>query len=435
MELMPTVYIGMTADILHHGHINVIEVGRKYGQIVIGLLTDEAVSKFKRLPYLEYHHRKRILENIVGVKDVVPQMEWDYSPTLRRLRPEFMIHGDDWLSGPQRIYRTRAFEAMAEWGGQIIEVPYTEGVSSQRLDAQVRALGTTASIRLRQLRRQIAASGFVRALEVHSPLCGLIVETVTAEYDGRPVRFDAMWSSSLTDSTVRGKPDIEALDHSARFAGINELFEVTTKPLLYDADTGGRAEHFAYKVRSLERMGVSAVVLEDKMGLKKNSLLGEDVVQQQESIESFSEKIGAGKAAQVTEDFAIIGRIESFIANAGCDDALIRAREYVAAGADGIMIHSRRADPQEIFEFCDRFRRQESEAILVAVPTTYNKVYEHELTARGVNVVIYANHLLRASYPAMVQVAQTILRNGRCQEANPLCMSISDILRLIPGTT
>jgi phosphoenolpyruvate phosphomutase / 2-hydroxyethylphosphonate cytidylyltransferase len=429
-----TVYIGMTADILHHGHINVIETGRKYGDVIIGLLTDEAVSKFKRLPYLEYQHRKRILENIVGVKDVVPQKEWDYAPSLRRLRPDFMIHGDDWRSGPQRTYRTRAFEAMAEWGGQIIEVAYTEGVSSNRLDAQARALGTTPAIRLRQLRRQIAASGFIRALEVHSPLCGLIVEALTAEHDGRPARFDAMWSSSLTDSTVRGKPDIEALDHSARFAAINELFEVTTKPLLYDADTGGRAEHFAYTVRSLERMGVSAVIVEDKAGLKKNSLLGVDVVQQQETISSFCEKIRTGKAAQVTDDFAIIGRIESLVLNAGSDDALARAREYVAAGADGIMIHSRRPDPDEIFDFCDRFRKWESEVILVAVPTSYNNVYEHELAARGVNVVIYANHLLRASYPAMVKVAQTILEHGRGREADPLCMSIDDILRLIPGT-
>ena len=429
-----TVYIGMTADILHHGHINVIEAGRKYGDVIVGLLTDEAVTKFKRLPYLEYEHRKRIIENIAGVKKVVPQNEWDYAPNLREIRPDFMIHGDDWQSGPQRTYRTRAFEAMAEWGGKIVEIPYTEGVSSDRLDVQLRALGTTPAIRLRQLRRQIKASGLVRVLEVHSPLCGLIVETVTAERNGQPLRFEAMWSSSLTDSTVRGKPDTEALDHSARFAGINDLFEVTTRPLLYDADTGGRAEHFAYTVRTLERMGVSAVILEDKTGLKKNSLFGTDVAQTQDSIESFCEKIRTGKAAQVTGDFAIIGRIESLILNAGIEDALTRAREYVAAGADGIMIHSRSPEPSEIFEFCDAFRKEETEAILVVVPTSYNGVYEHELAARGANVVIYANQLLRASYPAMMQVAKTILENGRGREADKFCMSIDEILRLIPGT-
>jgi phosphoenolpyruvate mutase len=428
------VYIGMTADILHHGHINVIEVGRKYGDVVIGLLTDRAVSKFKRLPYLEYEYRKRILENIAGVKSVVPQDEWDYVENLRKMRPDYMVHGDDWAVGPLQKYRERAFEAMAEWGGKIIEVPYTTGVSSERLDIQVRELGTTPSIRLRQLRRQLNASGFVRALEVHSPLCGLIVETLTANRNDFLVRFDAMWSSSLTDSTVRGKPDIEALDHTARLAGINDLFEVTTKPLLYDADTGGRLEHFCFTVRSLERMGVSAVIIEDKIGLKKNSLLGNDVAQQQDAVEAFSAKIAAGKAAQVTGDFMIIGRIESLILDAGIDDALMRAQAYVAAGADGVMIHSRKKDPAEIFQFCDRFRKIDGSTVLVVVPTSFNSVYESEFEERGVNVVIYANQLLRASYPAMSGVARTILENGRCLEVDQQCMPVSEILRLIPGT-
>jgi phosphoenolpyruvate phosphomutase / 2-hydroxyethylphosphonate cytidylyltransferase len=427
-----TVYIGMTADILHHGHINVIETGRRYGDVVIGLLTDQAVSRYEQLPYLEYRHRKRILENISGVKQVIPQEEWDYGPNLRKIRPDYMIHGNDWVTGPQRRYRDQAFAAMAEWGGEIIEVPCTEDEDPERPERQARPPGTTPTRRLRQLRRQLAACGFVRVLEVHSPLCGLIAEAATAEHDGRPARFDAMWSSSLVDSTVRGKPDIEALDHSARFAALNELFEVTTKPLLYDADTGGRVEHFAFTVRSLERMGVSAAIIEDKTGLKRNSLHGTDVSQQQESIENFCRKIHAGKAAQVTNDFAVIGRIESLILNAGLDDALTRAREYVAAGADGIVIHSRSRDPGEIFAFCDRFRKVDAGTMLVAIPTSYNGVYEHELEARGVNVVIYANHLLRAAYPAMMDAARTILEHGRCQEVDKRCMSVDEILRLIP---
>ena len=397
-------------------------------------LTDRAVSKFKRLPYLEYEHRKRILENIAGVKSVVPQEEWDYVPNLRMIRPDYMVHGDDWTVGLQQKYRKRAFEAMAEWGGKIIEVPYTKGVSSERLAIQVRELGTTPDIRLRQLRRLLDASGFVRVLEVHSPLCGLIVETLAAERGDTSVQFDAMWSSSLTDSTVRGKPDIEALDHTARFAGINDLFEVTTKPLLYDADTGGRPEHFCFTVRSLERMGVSGVIIEDKTGLKKNSLLGNDVAQQQDSVEEFSNKIEAGKAAQVTNDFMIIGRIESLILDAGMDDALMRARAYVKAGANGIMVHSRKKDPAEIFQFCERFRKMDGDSVLVVVPTSFNSVYENEFDERGVNVVIYANQLLRASYPAMVSVARTILENGRSLEVDPQCMPVSEILRLIPGT-
>ena len=429
-----TVYIGMTADILHHGHINVIEVGRKYGDVVIGLLTDKAAAKYKRLPYLEYEFRKRILENIEGVKAVIPQAEWDDVPNLRKLKPEFMIHGDDWTVGPQRKYREHALEAMAEWGGQVIEVPYTEGVSSERLSAQNLALGTTPTIRLRQLRRQLNATGFVRVLEVHSPLCGLIVDNLVVERESLPVRFDAMWSSSLTDSTVRGMPDIEAVDHTARLAGINNLFEVTTKPLIYDADTGGRREHFSFTVRSLERMGVSCVIIEDKIGLKKNSLLGNDVTQQQDTVEDFCAKIAAGKSAQVTSDFMIIGRVESLILDAGMEDALLRAHAYVNAGADGIMIHSRKKDPAEIFEFCDKFRAVNNDALLVVVPTSFNSVYEKELEAHGVNVVIYANQMLRSSYPAMLNTARTILENGRCLEVDAKCMPVNEILNLIPGT-
>jgi phosphoenolpyruvate phosphomutase / 2-hydroxyethylphosphonate cytidylyltransferase len=430
-----TVYIGMTADILHHGHINVIENGRKYGDVIIGLLTDRAVSKFKRLPYLEFEHRKRILENISGVIKVIPQDDWDYSPNLKLLRPDFMIHGDDWQDGPQQEYRRRALEAMSQWGGKIIEVPYTKGVSSARLDVQIRAMGTTPNIRLSQLRRQLNASGFARVLEVHSPLSGLIVETLEEERNGEMVRFDAMWSSSLTDSAMHGKPDIEALDHTARLLGINDLFEVTTKPLLYDADTGGRIEHFTFTVRSLERMGVSGVIVEDKAGLKKNSLLGPQSKQWQTDVEEFSAKISAGKSAQVTNDFMVIGRIESLILNAGIDDALHRAHAYVDAGADGVMIHDRSKSSADVFEFCDRFRAKNTKSLIVAVPTTYNSVYESELSSRGVNVVIYANHLLRAAYPAMVKVARSILQNGRSSEASSLCMPIDEILKLIPGTS
>ncbi len=429
-----TVYVGMAADILHDGHMSLIETARRYGDVVIGLLTDQAVLKFDRLPYLAYEHRKRILENVAGVKEVVPQDDLDYVPNLRKLRPDYLIHGGDWLNGAHSNYRDRSLAAMVEWGGQIIEMTSAGGRGPGLLHVFDLAFGTTPTIRLRQLRRQLAGSGFARVLEVHSPLCGLIAESATAEHDGRAVGFDAMWSSSLINSTVRGKPDIEAVDHSARFAGLNELFEVTTKPLLYDADTGGRAEHFAFTVRSLERLGVSAVIIEDKIGLKRNSLLGNDVMQTRESIENFCYKISSGKAAQATNDFAVIGRVESFILNAGIDDALLRAKEYVAAGADGIMIHSRSNEPDEIFAFCDRFRKADAATILVAVPTSYNGVYEHELKARGVNVVIYANHLLRASYPAMMQVARTILENGRCREADSLCMSVDSILRLIPGT-
>lgn len=428
-----TVYVTMVAEVPLESQMNVIETARRYGDVVIGLLTDPARTKIDGVLHPNYQYRKRILENIAGVKEVVSQQNSDYLLSLRRLRPDYLICGDEWHGEVHSSHREEALAAMLEWRGQIIEIAYASG-ASDRLPVFDVVLGTTPTVRLRQLRRQLAGSGFVRVLEVHSPLSGLIVESIAAERDGRSVGFDAMWSSSLVDSTVRGKPDTEAVDHSARFAGINDLFEVTTKPLIYDADTGGRAEHFAFTVRSLERLGVSAVIVEDKIGLKRNSLLGNDVTQTRESVENFCHKISVGKAAQATGDFAIIGRIESFILNAGLDDALFRAREYVAAGADGIMIHSRSKEPDEIFAFCEKFRKADTETFLVAVPTSYSGVYEHELRARGINVVIYANHLLRAAYPAMMQVARAILENSRCREADSLCMSVDSILRLIPGT-
>lgn len=429
-----TVYVGMAADVLNEGHIGVIETARLHGDVIIGLLSDEAVFRFAGAPSLPYERRKRVVENIAGVTAVVPQTELDCVPNLRRLRPNYLIHGGEWLNGARADHREQAFAAMREWGGEIIDMAYADRIEPSRVEVFDFVFGTTPTIRLRQLRRRLAAADLVRVLEVHSPLCGLIAELAAADRDGRSVGFDAMWSSSLIDSTVRGKPDIEAVDHSSRLSGVNDLFEVTTKPLLYDADTGGRAEHFGFTVRSLERMGVSAVIIEDKVGLKRNSLLGPDVSQSRESIENFCYKISAGKAAQATNDFAIIGRIESFILNAGIEDALLRAREYVAAGADGLMIHSRSHEPDEIFAFCDRFRKTDADTILVVAPTSYAGVYEHELRERGVNVVIYANHLLRAAYPAMMQAAQVILESGRCKEADALCMSIDSILRLIPGT-
>ena len=246
--------------------------------------------------------------------------------------------------------------------------------------------------------------------------------------------FDAMWASSLTDSTSKGKPDIEAVDLTTRLHDLNDALEVTTKPVIYDGDTGGKPEHFIFTVRTLERLGVSAIIIEDKVGLKKNSLFGTDAIQTQDSIEGFCAKIRAGKRAQVTTDFMIIARCESLIAGKPVEDALERCLSYVEAGADGIMIHSKHNTGDDIKEFCLRFREKEPNIPLVVVPTTYNHITEDELAEWGVNVVIYANHLLRAAYPAMVQCAESILTNGRSLEANDLCMPIKQILELIPGT-
>jgi phosphoenolpyruvate mutase len=431
---MPTVYIGMTIDILHHGHINIIENARHYGDVIIGLLTDAAVADHKRLPYLTYEQRKKIVENIMGVIRVVPQEEWDYAPNLRRYRPDFMMHGDDWLEGPLAPYRQKALEALSEYGGKLIEIPYTQGVSSQAIFSQLQGLGTTPDIRRCTMKRLLEAKPISRFIEAHNPISALIAENASVDIAGKVRQFDGFWSSSLTDSTARGKPDIEALDISSRLSNVNDIFEVTTKPLIFDGDTGGKQEHFELNVRSMERLGISAVIIEDKKGLKKNSLFGTEVAQAQEDVETFCEKISVGRSARVGDDFMVFGRIESLVLEKGMKDAIIRAQAYVGAGADGIMIHSRKKTPEEVFEFARIFRSEFPSLPLVCVPTSYNTVTEDELATKGFNIVIYANHLLRASYPAMQRVAYEILRNGRSSDIDNHLMSIAKILELIPGT-
>jgi phosphoenolpyruvate phosphomutase len=431
-ELRPTVYVGMSADLIHPGHINILKHAAELGDVTIGLLTDAAIASYKRLPHMTYEQRRAVVENLKGVVAVVPQETLDYVPNLRQLKPDYVVHGDDWRTGVQRQTRQRVIDALAEWGGQLVEVEYTKGISSTQLNASLREVGTTPSVRLSRLRRLIEHKPIVRLMEAHSGLTGLIVENTSVEVDGRKHEFDGMWSSSLTDSTARGKPDTEAVDISDRLKSVNELFEVTTKPLVFDGDTGGKPEHFTFTVRSLERLGVSAVIIEDKEGLKRNSLFGTDVAQTQSSIEEFCYRLKVGKKAQITDDFMIIARIESLILDKGVDDAAERAEAYIDAGADGIMIHSRQKTPDEVFEFCDRAAKFERQVPIVAVPTSYNTVTEAELADRGVSIVIYANHMLRAAYPQMRKVAETVLRHGRAHEAEPMLAPIKDALAIIP---
>jgi phosphoenolpyruvate phosphomutase / 2-hydroxyethylphosphonate cytidylyltransferase len=422
----------MSADLIHPGHINVLDHAARLGEVTVGLLTDAAIASYKRLPHMTYEQRKSVVENLKHVSRVVPQETLDYVPNLEQLQPDYVVHGDDWRTGVQQTTRQRVIDALRQWGGELVEVPYTEGISSTQLHASVREIGTTPGVRLGRLRRLLDSKPLVRVLEAHSGLTGLIIENTTVTRDGHQVEFDGMWSSSLTDSTSRGKPDIEAVDITSRLQIINDIFEVTTKPLIFDGDTGGKPEHFAYTVRTLERLGVSAVIIEDKEGLKRNSLFGTEVEQTQSTIEDFAIRLTAGKEAQITDDFMIIARIESLILDKGVDDAIKRAEAYVEAGADAIMIHSRRKDPEEVFEFCRGAERVRDQVPLVAVPTSYHQVSEEELAEHGVSVVIYANHLLRAAYPQMVKVAQTILEHGRALEADPHLAPISEVLSIIP---
>ena len=428
------VYLGMIADIMHPGLINIIQQGARYGDVIIGLFTDKAIATHKRLPYLTYDQRKKVVENINGVSEVVPQDEWSYVPNLLKYKPDYIIHGDDWKDNKYKSLRDDVFKTMEQIGGKVIEIPYTYGIDSSSLAKEIDALGTTPEARMKKLRRLINAKPIVRIMESHCGLTGLIIENLSIEKDGENRQFDGMWSSSLTDSTSKGKPDIEAVDLTNRLHDLNDTLEVTTKPVIFDGDTGGKTEHFVFTVRTLERLGISAVIIEDKVGLKQNSLFGTEAQQTQATIPDFCHKIRSGKEAQITDDFMIIARIESLIAGKPVDDALERAFAYVAAGADGIMIHSKNKDGMDIKEFCQRFREKDTTTPIVAVHTTYNQYSEDELASWGINVVIYANHMLRSAYPAMVNCAKSILEHKRSLEANDMCMSIKEILTLIPGT-
>ena len=425
----------MSADLVHPGHLNIINHARELGdEIIVGLLTDKAIASYKRLPFMNWEQRKVVVENIKGVSKVVPQETLDYVPNLRALKPDFVVHGDDWRSGVQKETRQRIIDVLKEWNGRLVEVPYTEGISSTQLNKVLKEIGTTPEIRSRRLRRLLESKDIVRVMEAHNGLSGLIVEQTQVDVNGKKEEFDALWISSLTQATAKAKPDNGFLDASTRIAALSEILDVTTKPIIYDGDSGGPIEHFVFTVRELERLGVSAIIIEDKVGLKKNSLFGTEVKQEQDTIENFCNKIASGKANQVTDNFMIIARIESLILEKGMDDAFNRAKAYLKAGADGIMIHSRSKVFDEIKEFTQLYNQLPNRKPLVVVPSSYAQVTENELIENNINVVIYANQLLRAAYPAMVKVAQSILTHHRAKEASDeYCMSIREIINLIPG--
>ena len=427
-----TVYMCCSTDYIHSGHIAIIKKACRLGRLTIGVLSDEAVASYKRYPLLPFEERKSLFQNIAGVENVIEQKALSYADNLRLLKPDYVVHGDDWVEGFQKPIREEVLTVLGEYGGKLVEYPYSSDPKYKQLDATLRAELAMPDMRRGRLRKLIAMKGLVTAMEAHSGITGLIVEKTTVLQDGKTYQFDAMWISSLCDSTAKGKPDIELVDMTSRFRTIDDIMEVTTKPIIFDGDTGGLTEHFVYTVRSLERMGVSMVIIEDKTGLKKNSLFGTEVKQTQDTIENFCEKIKAGKRAQKTKEFMICARIESLILEQGMDDALKRAFAFSKAGADAIMIHSRKKDPAEIFEFVEKFRKENSVTPIVVVPTSFNTVTEEEFKQRGVNVVIYANQLTRTGFPAMQNAARTILEHHRAKECDDMCMSIKEIITLIP---
>lgn len=428
---MKTAYTCFCTDVIHEGHMNIIRCAKQYGEVVVGVLSDQAMVRYNRFPTVDFEQRIQMIKEIPEVDRVVVQNDIMYDQIFDEIHPDYVIHGDNWKSGPMQSIRKNVLGLLEKNGGELIEPEYTYNESVKRIDDKVRERLAMPEFRRKRLKQMIDIRSLVKAIEVHNGLTGLIAEKTIVEDQGEFDQFDAMWISSLCDSTAKGKPDIELVDATSRYRTIDDVMEVTTKPVIFDGDTGGLTEHFVYMVRTLERMGVSAVIIEDKTGLKKNSLFGTEVSQTQASVEEFSEKIVAGKKVQLTDDFMIIARIESLILEQGMEDALNRARSYVAAGADGIMIHSRKKEPDEILEFCDRYRKEDKETPIVVVPSSFNSIKEDELKAHGVNIVIYANQLMRSAFPAMVQTARDILKYHRAEEVDARLMPISRIITLI----
>ena len=428
---MKKVYTCFCTDVIHEGHMNILKKAAGYGEVYVGVLSDEAMVGFNRFPTVSIEERIEIVKNTGLVKEVLVQHEIMYDRVIAELKPDYVVHGDNWAEGPEAVIRQNVIRNLEKFGGELIEIPYTYNDNVKRIDDQMKEKLAMPEFRRKRLRQLITMRPIVKALEVHSGLTGLIAEKTIVESGGKLDQFDAMWISSLCDSTAKGKPDIELVDMSSRIRTIDDVMDVTTKPIILDGDTGGLIEHFVYNVRTLERMGVSAVIIEDKTGLKKNSLFGTEVEQTQDSIENFCEKISAGKKALRTAEFMIIARIESLILERGMEDALNRAFAYAQAGADGIMIHSRKKSPDEILEFCRRFREKDGHTPIVVVPTSFNSITEEELAAAGVNIVIYANQLTRSAFPAMQSTAVEILKNHRALEVDSRLMPFNDIIRLI----
>ena len=425
------VYTCFCTDVIHAGHLNLLNKAAEYGPVTVGVLADAAMIRYNRFPTVSLEQRIEIVKKTGLATEVIVQQDIMYDKVLADLKPEYVVHGDNWKEGPEKAIRDNVVENLAKYGGKLIEVPYTYNEEVKRIDDNMKEKLAMPEYRRKRLRQLLTMRPIVKALEVHSGLTGLIAEKTVVEREDGLDQFDAMWISSLCDSTAKGKPDIELVDMSSRIRTIDDVMDVTTKPIILDGDTGGLIEHFVYNVRTLERMGVSAVIIEDKTGLKKNSLFGTEVEQTQDTIENFCAKISAGKKALRTDEFMVIARIESLILERGMEDALTRAFAYVEAGADGIMIHSRKKDPAEIVEFCRKFREKNEQTPIVVVPTSFNSITEEELAAAGVNIVIYANQLTRSAFPAMQGTAVEILKNHRALEVDSKLMPFKDIIRLV----
>ena len=426
------VYVPLAIDFINEAHIRIIDTAKKYGEVIIGLLTDKAIAKYKSIPLINYETRELIVKNLKNVSKVIPDNSYDYIENLIRLKPDYLVHGDDWKKQKFRKHvRPKVIKILKKWKGVLIEPKSMENVLFTESDKRIKDIFDNTNNRVSKLNRLIKSKEIVRVLESHNSLTGLIIENLKIEKNKKIEEFDCMWSSSLTDSATKGKPDNQSVDYSSRISSLNDTLDVTSKPLIFDADNGGQFEHLSFLVRSLERNGVSAIIMEDKVGLKKNSLFADQKNAKQDSPIAFAKKIKRACTTRKSKDFLIIARIESFILGKGLKDALKRAEIYSKAGADAILIHSKEKTPEEIFSFSKIFNKSKFSIPLVAVPSTYSRVYEKDLVKNGFKVVIYANHLLRAAYPAMEHTAKKILENKRSFEIEKNIIPIKKIINLI----
>ena len=425
------VYVGFSADILHEGHIKILKIAKSYGNLTVGLLTDSARAEYRKLPNLTYSQRESLIKNIKYVDNVIPQATLDYTKNLKKIKPDYVVHGDDWKNGVLRKTRNKVIQTLKKWNGKLIEPKYTDNISTSNIKDKIYEKGISPNLRLSKLKRLINSKKIVRILESHSALTGLIIEKLSYSQNKKNFEFDGMWSSSLTDSTLRAKPDNQSVDYASRISALSDMLDVTTKPIIFDADNGGRIEHIPFLVKSLERSGVSSMIIEDKVGLKKNSLFKNQKGVKQDTIKNFSKKISLIKKVKNSNDFLLAARIESFILGKKLDDALKRAVAYSKAGADLIMIHSKSESPDEIFNFSKIFSKNKYSKPIIAVPSTYSKTHEKDLIKNGIKIIIYANQMMRSSYPAMLNTAKSILKYQRSYEIEKKIVSVKNMIELI----
>ena len=418
-----TVYVGITGDIIHPGIINIIQKGAKYGRLIVGLLSNEAIATHKRIPYLTYEQRKAVIENIKGVSEVVPQEEWSYVPNLLKLKPDYIIHGDDWKTNYLKGIREEVFEVMKKIGGEVIEIPYTKGINSSQLFESTTNNGITAVQRLQSLRQLMNYKPIIRIMEANSGLSGLIIENLKVEKEDGIQRFDGIFIN-LLDSNPLGISEQESSTFTSKLNTVTDILECTTKPIIYGGYTSDNYENVTFTIEKLELMGISAIIIEDKFK-NKQELCNED---------EFCLKIKEGKKAQTNPDFMIIAGIKELILGKNIDDALKKALTSIKAGADGILISSNQKNGDDIKEFCLKLRKENKNIPIVLIPTAYDQFTEKEFAEWGANIIIYVDYLKKATYPAMKKCAETILKSERSLEVNEMCMPIKEILNLIPGT-